>query len=170
MSKYTAFVAIDDSRVVAPGGDPRRVDVPVDLPEGMSHQGIGGEAEYAAEPSASPPMAPGAMADDFRSERVARRERPSASDIAQRRLERAIKRRRRALDKCFASAKKRGWAAVALSLEVGIDAAGTIRSVTLTSLSDASLRRCLAQEIETWTIRRPGETTIWVSVVLPPPS
>lgn len=42
MSQYTSFVAVED-RVVNVGGKQRRVDVPVEMPEGVSYHGIFGE-------------------------------------------------------------------------------------------------------------------------------
>jgi Ca-activated chloride channel homolog len=42
MSQYTSFVAVED-RVVNVGGKQRRVDVPVEMPEGVSYEGIFGE-------------------------------------------------------------------------------------------------------------------------------
>jgi Ca-activated chloride channel family protein len=44
MSQYTSFVAVED-RVVNVGGKQRRVDVPVEMPEGVSYEGIFGEAQ-----------------------------------------------------------------------------------------------------------------------------
>lgn len=46
MSQYTSFVAVED-RVVNVGGKQRRVDVPVEMPEGVSYEGIFGEAAGA---------------------------------------------------------------------------------------------------------------------------
>jgi S1-C subfamily serine protease len=42
VSQYTAFVAVDESRIVG-DGHLRRVVQPVELPEGVSYQGIFGE-------------------------------------------------------------------------------------------------------------------------------
>jgi Ca-activated chloride channel family protein len=42
MSQYTAFVAVDESRVVG-DGTPLRVLQPVELPEGVSYEGVFGE-------------------------------------------------------------------------------------------------------------------------------
>jgi len=44
MSQYTSFVAVEQ-RVVNVGGKQRTVDVPVEMPEGVSYEGIFGEAE-----------------------------------------------------------------------------------------------------------------------------
>ncbi len=45
MSQYTSFVAVEE-RVVNVGGNPKRVDVPVEMPEGVSYEGIfGGRLE-----------------------------------------------------------------------------------------------------------------------------
>jgi Ca-activated chloride channel homolog len=44
---YTSFVAVEE-KVVTEGGHPRRVEVPVEMPEGMSYQGVfGGAMEMA---------------------------------------------------------------------------------------------------------------------------
>jgi Ca-activated chloride channel family protein len=42
MTQFTSFVAVEEV-VVTDGGKPRRVDVPVDMPEGVSHEGVFGE-------------------------------------------------------------------------------------------------------------------------------
>jgi Ca-activated chloride channel family protein len=47
MSQYTSFVAVEQ-RVVNVGGKQRTVDVPVELPEGISAEGIFGEAKNKA--------------------------------------------------------------------------------------------------------------------------
>jgi Ca-activated chloride channel family protein len=44
MSQYTSFVAVEE-RVVNVGGRQRRIDVPVEMPEGVSYDGIFGEGE-----------------------------------------------------------------------------------------------------------------------------
>jgi Ca-activated chloride channel family protein len=45
MTRFTSFVAVEE-RVVTDGGQPRRIEVPVELPDGMSRQGVaGGEQE-----------------------------------------------------------------------------------------------------------------------------
>ena len=44
MTQFTSFVAVEET-VVTEGGVPRRVDVPVELPEGVSRAGISGERE-----------------------------------------------------------------------------------------------------------------------------
>ena len=48
MSQYTSFVAVEQ-RVVNVGGKQRTVDVPVEMPEGVSHEGIFGEARKDGE-------------------------------------------------------------------------------------------------------------------------
>lgn len=48
LSKYTAFVAVTEEVRVDPDGQTRRVEVPVELPEGVSYEGIfGDQAEVA---------------------------------------------------------------------------------------------------------------------------
>ena len=39
MTQYTSFIAVED-RVVSEGGQPRRVEVPVEMPAGVSYEGI----------------------------------------------------------------------------------------------------------------------------------
>jgi Ca-activated chloride channel family protein len=47
MTPYTSFVAVEEM-MVTEGGTPRRVEVPVEIPDGVSYEGIfGGEAEIA---------------------------------------------------------------------------------------------------------------------------
>jgi Ca-activated chloride channel family protein len=174
MSQYTAFVAVDKSRVAVPGGDATRFDVPVDLPQGMSTSGLGGEALYSfddadAEPA---PMASGGAPEDDAMERPHRlrsRRTRDAEAIAQRRLERAERSHRRALDKCFVAASKRGTATGPHTVEVTIDADGSIASVRLPDADDDVLARCLREEIQSWTIHRPGDHAILVVFSLPPP-
>nr|HQU82883.1 VIT domain-containing protein [Pyrinomonadaceae bacterium] len=69
MTQFTSFVAVEE-RVVTDGGQPRRIEVPVELPEGVSREGIfgdeedeknnrfvGGSVGYLASPKPSPMMA-----------------------------------------------------------------------------------------------------------------
>ncbi len=42
MTQFTSFVAVEET-VVTDGGKPRRVDVPVEMPHGMSYEGVFGE-------------------------------------------------------------------------------------------------------------------------------
>jgi Ca-activated chloride channel family protein len=44
MTQFTSFVAVEE-RVVTDGGQPRRIEVPVELPEGVSYEGIFGKDE-----------------------------------------------------------------------------------------------------------------------------
>jgi Ca-activated chloride channel family protein len=43
MTQFTSFVAVEE-QVVTEGGKPRRVEVPVEMPEGVSYEGIFGQA------------------------------------------------------------------------------------------------------------------------------
>jgi Ca-activated chloride channel family protein len=52
LSQYTAFVAISEEVRVDPDGTRRRVQVPVELPDGVSYEGIFGSADSAASHSA----------------------------------------------------------------------------------------------------------------------
>jgi Ca-activated chloride channel family protein len=42
MTQFTSFVAVEEM-TVTDGGEPRRVEVPVEMPEGVSHEGVFGE-------------------------------------------------------------------------------------------------------------------------------
>jgi Ca-activated chloride channel family protein len=41
MTQFTSFVAVED-RIVTEGGEPRRIEVPVEMPEGVSYEGVFG--------------------------------------------------------------------------------------------------------------------------------
>src|SRR5262249_4908513 len=41
MTQFTSFVAVEEM-TVTDGGQPRRIDVPVEMPEGVSHEGVFG--------------------------------------------------------------------------------------------------------------------------------
>ena len=46
MTQFTSFVAVED-RVVTKNGQPERVEVPVEMPEGVSHEGVfGDQSQY----------------------------------------------------------------------------------------------------------------------------
>jgi Ca-activated chloride channel family protein len=52
MTMFTSFVAVEET-VITEGGKPRRVDVPVDIPDGVSYEGIfGAEADMNVHPAA----------------------------------------------------------------------------------------------------------------------
>jgi hypothetical protein len=53
MTPFTSFVAVEE-KVVTEGGQPRRVEVPVEMPEGMSYDGVFGRDMGLAFASASP--------------------------------------------------------------------------------------------------------------------
>src|SRR5262245_58620507 len=42
MTQFTSFVAVEET-IVTDGGQPRRIDVPVEMPEGVSRKGVFGE-------------------------------------------------------------------------------------------------------------------------------
>lgn len=52
MTQFTSFVAVEE-RVVTRGGKPEVVQVPVEMPEGVSHQGVFGEHDAMAMPMAA---------------------------------------------------------------------------------------------------------------------
>ena len=43
MTQFTSFVAVEELTVTV-GGEPKRIDVPVEMPEGVSYEGVFGEA------------------------------------------------------------------------------------------------------------------------------
>jgi Ca-activated chloride channel homolog len=42
LTQFTSFVAVEET-IVTDGGQPRRIEAPVEMPEGMSHEGVFGE-------------------------------------------------------------------------------------------------------------------------------
>lgn len=46
MTQFTSFVAVEELTVTV-GGEPRRIDVPVEMPEGVSYEGVFGEGRMA---------------------------------------------------------------------------------------------------------------------------
>jgi Ca-activated chloride channel family protein len=58
MTPFTSFVAVEE-KVVTEGGAPKRVEVPVEMPEGMSYEGVFGSENRLDAPMAAPatPMA-----------------------------------------------------------------------------------------------------------------
>src|SRR5262245_26158005 len=44
MTQFTSFVAVEET-TVTDGGQPRRIDVPVEMPEGVSREGVFGQTE-----------------------------------------------------------------------------------------------------------------------------
>ncbi len=42
MTQYTSFVAVEESTITEPGKAPRRIEVPVEMPEGVSYDGVYG--------------------------------------------------------------------------------------------------------------------------------
>jgi Ca-activated chloride channel family protein len=44
MTQFTSFVAVEET-VVSEGGQPRRIEVPVEMPEGVSYEGVFGESD-----------------------------------------------------------------------------------------------------------------------------
>jgi Ca-activated chloride channel family protein len=55
MTQFTSFVAVEEM-TITDGGVPRRVEVPVELPDGVSREGVFGEDDEK-QPAASPMMA-----------------------------------------------------------------------------------------------------------------
>ncbi|MBK4728939.1 after-VIT domain-containing protein [Oxynema sp. CENA135] len=55
LSQYTAFVAVSEEVRVDPDGTTRRVEVPVELPEGVSYEGIFGDVDDRVQFAPAPP-------------------------------------------------------------------------------------------------------------------
>jgi Ca-activated chloride channel family protein len=55
MSPYTSFVAVEE-KVVNEGGQTKTIQVPVEMPEGVSYEGVFGEADGFAMPAVAAPM------------------------------------------------------------------------------------------------------------------
>ena len=55
MTPFTSFVAVEE-KVITEGGAPRRVEVPVEMPEGMSYEGVFGRGDRLRAVSAAMPM------------------------------------------------------------------------------------------------------------------
>ncbi|MBS1875971.1 MAG: VWA domain-containing protein [Acidobacteria bacterium] len=53
MTQYTSFVAVEETTVTEPGKAPRRIEVPVEMPEGVAYEGVYG-ADSAAVKVAAP--------------------------------------------------------------------------------------------------------------------
>ena len=53
MTQFTSFVAVEES-VVTEGGKPRRIEVPVEMPHGMSYEGYRTEATWLPEEAIGP--------------------------------------------------------------------------------------------------------------------
>jgi Ca-activated chloride channel family protein len=49
MTQFTSFVAVEEM-IVTDGGRPRRIDVPIEMPEGVSRQAVFGEGDLIASP------------------------------------------------------------------------------------------------------------------------
>jgi Ca-activated chloride channel homolog len=47
MTQFTSFVAVEEM-TVTDGGEPRKIEVPVEMPEGVSHDGVFGEKKEAS--------------------------------------------------------------------------------------------------------------------------
>ncbi|HEY2934473.1 MAG TPA: VIT and VWA domain-containing protein [Acidobacteriota bacterium] len=52
MTQFTSFVAVEEM-VVTDGGQPRRIEVPVEMPEGVSREGVFGRSDFI-QPAAMP--------------------------------------------------------------------------------------------------------------------
>jgi len=53
MTQFTSFVAVEE-KTVTEGGQPRHIEVPVEMPEGVSYEGVFGRADKQAESRATP--------------------------------------------------------------------------------------------------------------------
>ncbi len=57
MTQFTSFVAVEE-KIVNEGGAPRRIEVPVEMPDGVNHHSIFGEPDWVAmaAPMSGPPI------------------------------------------------------------------------------------------------------------------
>jgi len=53
MTQYTSFVAVEE-RMTTEGGAPRRIEVPVEMPEGVSYEGVFGDKKELRQMAAAP--------------------------------------------------------------------------------------------------------------------
>jgi Ca-activated chloride channel family protein len=60
MTQFTSFVAVEES-IVTEGGKPRRVEVPVEMPHGVSYEGVFGERQDMRMAKVAMPGSGGAM-------------------------------------------------------------------------------------------------------------
>jgi Ca-activated chloride channel family protein len=58
LTQFTSFVAVED-RIVTDGGQPRTIQVPVEMPDGVSYDGVTGGGENEARRRAFEPSQPG---------------------------------------------------------------------------------------------------------------
>lgn len=61
MTQFTSFVAVEEM-TITDGGQPRRVEVPIEMPEGVSREGVFGETEESTVNSPAPLMMSGNVA------------------------------------------------------------------------------------------------------------
>ena len=59
MTQFTSFVAVEESTVTEPGKPPRRIEVPVEMPEGVSYEGVYGERRLVKTAMMAAPVARG---------------------------------------------------------------------------------------------------------------
>lgn len=64
MTQFTSFVAVEEM-VVTDGGQPRRIEVPIEIPEGMSREGVFGKEEDANGSAAQAQIGRGAAKPQF---------------------------------------------------------------------------------------------------------
>ncbi len=60
MTQFTSFVAVEEMTVTV-GGEPKRIDVPVEMPEGVSYEGVFGDAMGAVGKFSRGALAPASM-------------------------------------------------------------------------------------------------------------
>jgi Ca-activated chloride channel family protein len=84
MTQFTSFVAVEEL-IITEGGQPRRVEVPVELPDGVSYEGIFGQDDQRAAGFRSRAMKPAAkMSQNFAGGIVAQEAYSSAPVMADR--------------------------------------------------------------------------------------
>jgi Ca-activated chloride channel family protein len=82
MTQYTSFIAVEE-RIVNEGGKPRRIEVPVEMPAGVSYEGIEGKSASASGQMLrmAAPMAPPPARGDYGRHREM--DRPAAAQVAE---------------------------------------------------------------------------------------
>jgi hypothetical protein len=86
MTQFTSFVAVEEL-IITEGGQPRRIEVPVDLPDGVSYEGIFGRDDQRAAGFRSRAMRPAAKMSQRFLGGVAAQEAYSSAPVMADRLE-----------------------------------------------------------------------------------
>jgi Ca-activated chloride channel family protein len=180
MTKYTSFVAVDDSDVIESDGPPMRVDVPVTgaaskvrkrkINLGEDNDALTGRLSYAFEDDPLDGDVPGRRFTDVSITAGQRELKPPlrpktqpsgrAYGTIQRKFYRLAKRYRRSVTRCFDDAGASG--SVALVVVIAPDGSLDVVGVQ----PDDALRTCLETTIEGWKLRHGGAGSVRLRVAL----